>query len=165
MDQLWAPWRMPFIEGKEPRPGCIFCSKPAEDADEENLIVYRARHCFVILNLYPYNSGHLLVVPFQHAARLEDIEPEVGAELFHVSQRAAGILREAMAPDGFNFGINQGSISGAGIADHIHLHVVPRWGGDTNFMPVLADTKVMPELLSATANKIRPMFSRLESST
>lgn len=161
MDQLWAPWRMPFIEKKEPVPGCLFCTKAAADEDEQNFILYRAAHCFVMLNLYPYNSGHLMVVPFQHAGRLSDLRPEVGAEIFRLSQTSTSVLTEAMAPDGYNVGINQGAVAGAGVADHIHLHIVPRWNGDTNFMPVLANAKVMPELLHTTASKLRPLFSRV----
>lgn len=160
MDQLWAPWRMPYLDDEEPVQGCLFCNKAGEDKDEQNFILYRAFQCFVMLNLYPYNSGHLMVVPYQHVGRLSDLHTDVGAEVFRLSQRSTSILTEAMGPDGFNIGINQGGVAGAGIADHIHLHVVPRWIGDTSFMPVLANAKVMPELLSATAAKLRPLFER-----
>lgn len=160
MDTLWAPWRMPFIEDKTPRPGCLFCTKAAENEDEKNHIVFRASHCFVMLNLYPYNSGHLMVAPYQHTGQIDEVHPEVGAQMFTMMQLCTHILQDVMGPDGFNAGINQGKVSGAGVADHIHLHIVPRWNGDTNFMPVLADTKVMPELLSATAAKLRPHFER-----
>lgn len=159
MQQLWAPWRMPVIEGKDAEYGCLFCrvaSEPPRDPD--NHVVFRTERCFVMLNLYPYNSGHLLIAPYEHTGRFDAITPATGSALFTVAQLAARVLHEAMHPQGFNFGINQGTVAGAGIADHIHLHVVPRWGGDTNFMPVLADVKVMPELLSATAAKLRPLF-------
>lgn len=161
MDQLWAPWRMPFIEQATPEPGCIFCSKAQSDDDEGNFIVYRGAHCFVILNLYPYNSGHLMVVPYVHVGSLEQVPGEVGGAVFATAQLAVRALDEVMHPEGFNLGVNQGKVAGAGIADHIHLHIVPRWNGDTNFMPVLADTKVVPELLGATADKLRPAFQRL----
>jgi ATP adenylyltransferase len=124
-------------------------------------VVYRAERCFVMLNLYPYNSGHLIVAPYQHTGVFQDLEPDVGADVFDTAQLAARVLTESMHPDGLNLGINQGTVAGAGIADHIHMHVVPRWNGDTNFMPVLAETKVMPELLSATASKLRPLFQSM----
>ncbi len=161
VDRLWAPWRMPYIIDKEPQPGCLFCRKAADDDDVANYVVYRASECFVMLNLYPYNSGHLLVIPYQHTGELQLLPPQVGAEVFAIAQLASAALHEVMEPDGFNFGINQGTVSGAGVADHIHLHIVPRWNGDTNFMPVLAGTKVLPELLSATAGKLRGLFQQV----
>lgn len=161
MDHLWAPWRMPFIEGTEPVYGCLFCGKIREDQDERNLIVYRGPSCFVMMNLYPYNSGHVMVVPYQHTGDLAEMHPDVGGALFSTAQLTVQALDEVMHPQGYNLGMNQGTVSGAGIADHLHLHVVPRWNGDTNFMPVLADAKVMPELLTATAAKLRPAFQRL----
>lgn len=161
MDQLWAPWRMPYIQQSEPEPGCLFCKLGQEEMNERSLVVFRGPRCFVVLNRYPYNSGHLLVAPFQHTGRLEAVQPEVGADLFTTTQLAVRVLESAMSPDGFNLGINVGDVAGAGIADHVHVHVVPRWNGDTNFMPVLADVKVIPELLSATASKLRPVFTEL----
>lgn len=158
MNQLWAPWRMSYLNETEPTPGCIFCTKAREDRDEENYIVHRAEHCFVLLNLYPYNSGHLMVVPYAHTGDLTTLTPEIGTNVFATAQAALAALTEALHPAGFNLGINQGEVAGAGIADHVHLHVVPRWAGDTNFMPVLAEVKVMPELLSATAAKVRSAF-------
>lgn len=152
---------MPYIEASEPQPGCLFCRVAAEESDEANHVVYRAQHCFVMLNLYPYNSGHVMVAPYQHTGSFAEIHPEVGTNVFQVAQLTVRALDEVMHPDGFNLGINQGEIAGAGVADHIHLHVVPRWDGDTNFMPVLADAKVMPELLAATAAKLRPAFEKL----
>jgi len=162
--QLWAPWRMQYIQGSEPEPGCLFCNKIRQSDDEANLIVYRGAHCFVMLNLYPYNSGHLMVVPYQHTGDFQDVRPEVGAALFSTAQHSMRVLGDVMHPEGFNLGINQGVISGAGVPDHIHVHIVPRWGGDTNFMPVLTDAKVMPEVLGATAAKLRPGFAELEQS-
>lgn len=163
MNQLWAPWRMPYIQNSEPEPGCLFCNKIRENDDDANYIVYRGPLCFVMLNLYPYNSGHLMVVPYQHTGSFAAIDPKVGADLFATTQMAVRALTEVMHPDGYNMGVNQGTIAGAGVADHIHLHVVPRWAGDTNFMPVLAEAKVMPELLSATAAKLRPAFPQLST--
>jgi ATP adenylyltransferase len=158
VDQLWAPWRMSYLNETEPAPGCIFCTKGREDRDEQNLIVHRSEYCFVILNLYPYNSGHLMVVPYVHTGDLTTLPADVGTNVFTTAQKAVNALTEAMHPTGFNLGLNQGEAAGAGIADHVHLHVVPRWHGDTNFMPVLADAKVMPELLTATAAKVRSAF-------
>ena len=160
MKTLWAPWRMPYIAGSEPTSGCLFCTKIAEHRDEENFILYRGQKCFVMLNLYPYNSGHLMVVPYQHTGAFDQIDAAVGAEVFETAQVSVHILQEVMKPDGFNLGVNQGKTAGAGVVDHIHLHAVPRWNGDTSFMPVLADTKVIPELLSSTYRKLRPLFER-----
>ena len=158
MKQLWAPWRIAYIQQSEPQRGCLFCTVAREREDDRNHVVYRGERCFVMLNLYPYNSGHLLVAPYQHTGLFQDLDPEVGADVFGTAQLAVRVLTESMHPDGLNLGINQGKIAGAGIADHIHVHVVPRWDGDTNFMPVLAEAKVIPELLSATASKLRPLF-------
>lgn len=161
MKQLWAPWRMAFIEGKDVEPGCLFCRVASEqDRDEQNHVVFRSERCLVMLNLYPYNSGHLMVIPYEHTGRFEAISPETVSEVMTVAQLSTHVLAGAMNPQGFNLGINQGEAAGAGIADHIHLHIVPRWGGDTNFMPVLAETKVIPELLSRTAATLRPLFMR-----
>lgn len=160
MKQLWAPWRMPYIEGSEPIPGCLFCTKARSDDEKSDLILYRDRTGFVMMNLYPYNSGHVMAVPYAHVPSLADLEEEAGAGLFSLAQVSIRCLTEILHPDGFNLGINQGDIAGAGVADHVHLHIVPRWAGDTNFMPVLADAKVMPELLTATWEKLRPAFER-----
>jgi ATP adenylyltransferase len=161
LKQIWAPWRMQYIQQSDPEPGCLFCRVIGQDDDEGNYIVHRGELCFVMLNLYPYNSGHLMIVPYQHTGSLPELHPEVGAAVFATSQLAVQALTDVMHPDGFNLGINQGKVAGAGIADHLHLHVVPRWDGDTNFMPVLADAKVMPELLTATAAKLRPILAEL----
>src|SRR5579872_1974362 len=147
MKQLWAPWRMPFIEGQEPVEGCLFCNKGREDEDVQNHVVHRTDHCFTMLNLYPYNSGHLMVVPYAHVGQLDELTTDDATALVNETQIAIRVLRHAMKPEGFNVGVNQGRAAGAGIADHIHLHIVPRWNGYTNFMPVLTETKVMPELL------------------
>src|SRR5690349_9421566 len=129
MQRLWTPWRMAFVGSNEPV-GCIFCAKAAERRDEENLILYRGEHAFVLLNLYPYNSGHLMVAPYLHTGDLAGLPVEVGAELLALTQRSVGALTAEYRPEGFNIGMNLGKIAGAGIPDHLHVHVVPRWGGD-----------------------------------
>ncbi len=155
MDNLWAPWRMAFIEPKTPpAPGCIFCTQPATGRDAEYHILHRGEHCFMMLNLYPYNNGHLMIAPFAHLGTLEALDAATLAELMAQAQWALRALRLAMNPDGFNMGINQGKVAGAGFAEHIHYHIVPRWNGDTNFMPVLADTKVLPEHLDAVYQRL-----------
>jgi ATP adenylyltransferase len=147
--RIWAPWRLPYVKGasKDSEAECIFCAKPAEDDDEANLIVHRGERCFVILNLFPYTNGHLMVAPFAHVATLGDLDADTLAEMMDLTQRAMGVLEDRYEPHGYNVGFNQGRVAGAGVEHHIHMHVVPRWGGDTNFMPVLADTRVMPQTL------------------
>jgi len=155
MENLWAPWRMAFIEPKTPpKPGCIFCTQPADARDEEHHILYRGERCFMMLNLYPYNNGHLMIAPFEHVSSIELLDAATLAELMEQAKLALHALRITMNPDGFNMGINQGKVAGAGFAEHIHYHIVPRWNGDTNFMPVLADTKVMPEHLDVVYRKL-----------
>lgn len=153
MDVLWTPWRMGFIMGEKPKE-CIFCLKPAETRDRENFILYRGRRAFIILNAYPYNNGHLLIVPYDHVASLEDLDAETSAELMALVQRGIRALRALMSPNGFNVGANIGQSAGAGIADHVHIHVVPRWTGDTNFMPVVGSVRMIPELLETTYDKL-----------
>jgi ATP adenylyltransferase len=152
-DRLWTPHRMAYIKG-ENKPanddagdGCPFCSAPNR-SDEDALIVARGEHVFAVLNLYPYNSGHLMTVPYRHVADYPELTPDETIELAQFTQRAMLVIRAVMAPHGFNLGINQGPVAGAGIAAHLHQHVVPRWGGDTNFMPIIAHTRVLPELLA-----------------
>ena len=157
MERLWAPWRMAYIDNPQARDkpaGCIFCDKPAGGDDAANRIVHRGRTGFVILNAYPYNNGHLMVVPYRHLSRLADLSPEENAEMMGLAALMTQALDDVMHPDGYNVGMNLGGVAGAGIADHLHLHVVPRWNGDTNFMPVLADVKVMPETLDQVYRKI-----------
>jgi ATP adenylyltransferase len=158
---LWAPWRMEFIEAPKP-PGCIFCDFPAEEgeeADRRNLLVHRGERSFTVLNRFPYNSGHVMVVPRAHVAALEALAPEDFADLHAELRRAVEVVRATYRPEGMNVGMNLGRIAGAGIADHLHYHVVPRWGGDTNFMPVLADTKVMVEHLDRSWQKLAAGFA------
>ena len=153
MKLLWTPWRMAFIQG-EKRRECIFCTMPLEKNDRANYILHRARHNFVILNAYPYTTGHLMVVPYAHVATIEDLSPDVSAEMMGLAKRAIGVLRRAEKAQSFNVGINIGRPAGAGIADHVHLHVVPRWEGDSNFMPVVGDTRLIPETLDVTYQKL-----------
>ena len=157
MERLWAPWRMEYIgsarEGKDQ--GCLFCEKPKEGDDEKALIVARSELSFAILNKYPYNSGHLMVAPFRHVGELEEVEDDESLDMQRLLQRCITALKEAMHPDGFNIGMNLGVVAGAGIPDHLHWHVVPRWNGDTNFMPVVGETKVLPELLEGSYSRVR----------
>ncbi|BCL81780.1 HIT family hydrolase [Ktedonobacteria bacterium brp13] len=155
MENLWAPWRMAFIEPKTPpQPGCIFCTQPAAHEDTQYHILHRGQYCFMMLNLYPYNNGHLMVAPYEHVGALDELSAETLADMMAQAQWALRALRKSMSPDGFNMGINMGKVAGAGFAGHIHYHIVPRWDGDTNFMPVLADTKVMPEHLDTVYQKL-----------
>ena len=158
--RLWAPDRLAYVQG-ENRPesdeageDCPFCRAPGAD-DETSLVVARGEHCYVVLNLYPYNPGHVLVCPYRHEAAFVDLTEDEAHELVELTQQTVRALTEAFAPNGFNLGINQGSIGGAGIAAHLHQHVVPRWGGDTNFMPVIAQTKVLPQSLPDTRDALR----------
>lgn len=163
MENLWAPWRMAFITPKTPpAPGCIFCTQPSEHRDEEHHILYRGEHCFMMLNLYPYNNGHLMVVPYQHIGTFESLDPATLADLTAQIQLALKALRLAMNPDGFNMGVNEGKVAGAGFADHIHFHVVPRWNGDTNFMPVIADIKVIPEHLDNVYRQLKEAIAKVQ---
>lgn len=156
MRQLWAPWRMTYVGGgATSKPGCIFCAKASESKDEENLILVRGQTCFALMNLYPYNSGHLMIAPYAHVPSIQHMSVESLTEMMTLAQRLLAALQQALGPQGFNLGINQGEAAGAGIADHAHLHIVPRWSGDTNFMPVFADVKVLPEFLESTYQKIR----------
>ena len=158
MDKLWAPWRIPYILEVDKTEGCIFCVKWGEERDEENLLIYRGTHCFVILNLFPYNNGHLMVVPIRHVADLGDLSDEEKLEVVQLIERAMNALRQVMGPEGFNVGMNVGRPAGAGIEDHLHVHVVPRWNGDTNFMSVLGDTKVISESLGSCYQRLREAF-------
>jgi ATP adenylyltransferase len=156
MEHLWAPWRMAFIQPETPPPpGCIFCTQPAAQRDDEFHILYRGEHCFMMLNKYPYNNGHLMVAPFQHVGQLEKLDAATLADLMGQAQLALRAIGHAMHPDGFNMGFNQGKVAGAGFAEHIHFHIVPRWNGDTNFMPVIADVKVMPEHLDNVYRQLK----------
>jgi ATP adenylyltransferase len=156
MERLWTPWRMEYIKGAERSEGCIFCDLPLSGDDEKALILRRGDLSFVILNKFPYNSGHLMVAPFRHVADLRDLNGAELGEIMALVQRCMHALQETSAPHAFNVGVNQGTVAGAGIADHVHFHVVPRWGGDTNFMTTVGETKVLPEALEQTYAKLLP---------
>ncbi|MBE0477556.1 HIT domain-containing protein [Candidatus Aerophobetes bacterium] len=154
MRRLWAPWRLKYIK-EHKRENCIFCQKPQEKKDEKNYILLRGKTCFVILNTYPYNNGHVMVAPYRHIGSVEKMSYEEGAEMMGFAGKMTRLIRELMQPDGFNIGMNIGRAAGAGIEDHIHMHIVPRWVGDCNFMPILSDTKVIPEALDESYRKLR----------
>jgi len=159
MKRLWAPWRMEYITG-EPKAGCLFCRvlENPDDPDAE-LVVWRPQGALVMLNKFPYNAGHVMVAPAAHRGELDDLDDAQTADFMRATRRAIAVLREQLKPQGFNIGANTGRAAGAGIPDHVHLHVVPRWNGDTNFMPVLAEVKVVNEHLLQTAAKLRKAFA------
>lgn len=154
---------MAYISPPTPQPNaCIFCTQPAADRDEDYHILWRGERCFMMLNLYPYNNGHLMVAPFQHVGSISQLDAGTLGELMAQVQRAQHALRLTMNPDGFNLGVNEGKIAGAGFAEHVHMHVVPRWQGDTNFMPVIADIKVLPEHLDSVYRRLKEALARLD---
>lgn len=157
MERLWAPWRVGYIRQEKPE-GCIFCTKPRENRDAANFILYRGKLNFVIMNTYPYNPGHLMVVPYRHIGKLEDLSTEERNEHYEIVSRAVRILRETSKTENFNIGMNLGRVAGAGIDDHIHTHIVPRWNGDNNFMPVIADTRVISESMEDIYQRLRGKF-------
>lgn len=159
MEHIWAPWRIEYIEMEKPK-GCFLCDKPKQNNDAANFILYRGEKNFVLLNSYPYNPGHLMIAPYRHAASIEDLTEDELHEHFEIVRRATRILREVLKPGGFNLGINLGKVAGAGVDDHVHTHVVPRWQGDSNFMPVIAEFKVLPEALAATYRKLIDRFRK-----
>jgi ATP adenylyltransferase len=170
--RLWAPWRLEYIKAARDQARgrvsggpaeCIFCSKPKLGDDAKSLIPQRGERCFVMLNAFPYTNGHLMIAPYEHTAELEALDEQTSLELMTLTQRSLRALTEAYDPDGFNLGMNLGTIAGAGFADHVHMHVVPRWAGDTNFMPVVADTRVLPQSLDESYVAIRDAFAALES--
>lgn len=154
MEQIWAPWRIQYVEMEKPE-GCILCQKPGEDNDAMNYILYRGEKNFVILNGYPYMPGHLMIAPYRHIASLEELTEGERCENFEIVSRSITLLRQTFNPDGFNIGINTGKAAGAGVEEHIHTHIVPRWHGDTNYMTVLSDVRVMPEALAETYKRLK----------
>jgi ATP adenylyltransferase len=162
MKKLWAPWRMKYIKGIDKKDeGCIFCTKPAQAEDKSNLILLRGIHGFVIMNAFPYSNGHLLIVPRLHTAEIDMLDEAVSAELWKLVVLCKNVLKQAYHPDGFNIGMNLGRPAGAGIDQHLHIHIVPRWNGDTNFLPVLDDTRVISEGLGDTYDSLLPLFKEL----
>lgn len=158
MDRLWSPWRFRYVSTATPHDTCIFCAKPAAQADEENLIVHRGRSCFVLLNLFPYTTGHLMIAPYQHGGSFAEFPAETLHEMMDLAVQAERHLRAIYRPQGLNAGWNLGECAGAGVAGHIHLHVLPRWAGDANFMTTIAETRVMPEELPETWRKLAGAF-------
>ena len=155
-ERLWAPWRLEYIEHAHEQDGCVFCYALA--AGDEGLVVHRGRLAFVLLNRFPYTSGHLMVAPVRHVGEYGELEDDEALELHALTRSALGALAQAYAPQGYNVGWNLGRVAGAGVLDHIHLHVVPRWAGDTNFMPVLADVRVIPEALADTRRRLAELW-------
>ncbi len=157
MKRLWAPWRMAYISGEEQKTskGCIFCVKPRQRRDTANHILLRGKAAFVMMNRFPYNNGHLMIAPYRHVGDFARLRPDELLDLMALAQSCQRAMVRCLRPDGFNLGFNLGTAAGAGIADHLHLHLVPRWNGDTNFMPVMARTKVISEALEATCRRLR----------
>lgn len=161
MEFLWAPWRMQYILAVDKQQGCIFCIKPQEADDKRNLILYRGKSSFIMMNRYPYNNAHLMISPYKHISDLEQLSDKENLELMRLIRKSITILKEKLSPHGFNIGMNLGRVAGAGVENHLHFHIVPRWEGDTNFMPVIGHTKVMSEGLEETWEKLRRTFSKL----
>lgn len=162
MERLWSPWRMQYIQqassGVEPE-GCLFCTVGAADDDEASMVLHRGEHAFVLMNAFPYNPGHVMVAPFRHVGDLEELTADEVLDAGRLQQAAVRALREEMAPHGYNVGMNIGRVAGAGIPDHLHWHVVPRWNGDTNFATVVGETRVLPESIEDTFRKLRARFA------
>ena len=157
MEPIWAPWRIEYIRMEKPK-GCILCDKPKENNDGPNYILYRGEKNFVMMNNYPYNPGHLMVASYRHVAVLDELSSEELHEHFDIVSRSLKVLRRVFNPGGFNLGINMGKVAGAGIEDHVHTHIVPRWQGDTNFMPVISATRVIPEALAEIYEQLKGEF-------
>src|ERR1700719_2751894 len=160
MDYLWTPWRYRYIVKAGNLPGCVFCDLPAANRDEETLIVFRGVKNYIILNRYPYTSGHVMIVPYAHTADFAGLERDTAAEMMLLTQQVQAAIDDVYHPDGFNLGMNLGCSAGAGIADHLHMHLVPRWTGDTNFMTTISETRLEPEELSTTYTKLRKALAQ-----
>ncbi len=158
MEQLWSPWRMKYIENHIKEAGCVFCNAQAKTDGMENLIAFRGERAYVILNRYPYTSGHLMVIPFEHKPNLEELDPATRAEMMELTSRCTTVLKNIYKPQGFNVGVNIGEAAGAGVAAHVHIHIVPRWHGDTNFMSSVGGTRVLPEALEDTYERVKAAF-------
>jgi ATP adenylyltransferase len=160
MDYLWTPWRYAFVSSAEKKSGCVFCDLPKLGDDAKAGIVYRGEHCFVILNIYPYTSGHVMVVPFAHLDELQKLSMDAAQEMIELSQKMENVLRGLYKPDGINLGMNIGKAAGAGIAGHIHMHVLPRWIADANFISVVGETRILPEDLEVTYLRIKTALAK-----
>ena len=161
MNYLWSPWRMPYIETQNQSERCVFCEVLKREDDEENLIILRSKTSFVIMNRYPYTSGHVMVLPLVHEATLEALPKETRSEMMELTATATRVLKHVYSPDGFNIGINIGEASGAGIEEHIHIHVVPRWVGDTSFMTTIGETRTLPEAIEKTYQRISKAWKQI----
>ncbi len=160
LNNIWTPWRLSYIKEADKIKTCIFCES-FKKPDRDSYIVYKGKTCFVVLNIYPYNNGHIMIAPYRHVASLEDLNEEERTEIMDLMVKSIKILSSEYNPHGFNIGINLGKAAGAGVEHHLHVHIVPRWVGDTNFMPVLGETKVLPELLDSTWDRLRKAFNRV----
>lgn len=158
MDYLWSPWRYRYVTQAVPQEGCVFCRKMQENDDERNLVLFRGVNNFVLLNLYPYTPGHLMIAPYAHIGRLAEADDATWMEMMTLTRTAERALQRSYKPDGINLGMNLGKSAGAGIADHIHMHVLPRWHADSNFVSVIGETRVLPEALEDTYKKLKPLF-------
>ncbi|PIR19869.1 MAG: HIT family hydrolase [Deltaproteobacteria bacterium CG11_big_fil_rev_8_21_14_0_20_47_16] len=161
MEILWAPWRLEFILGEKPK-GCIFCTLETEKTDKENLILWRGQHCFIIMNKFPYNNGHVMVIPNHHTDDLSSLNAAVQSEFIWATGECVRIVKETLGAHAANCGMNLGHDAGAGVLGHLHMHIVPRWRGDCNFMPMIAETKCMPEYLATTYDRLHPAFQTLK---
>ncbi len=161
MKNLWTPWRIQYILGPKSKNGCVLCAHEDRESDAENLIVFRGRYVFIMLNRYPYASGHLMVIPYRHISDITELSAEESSELMEAVRLSCRVLRQVMHPHGINVGLNLGEAAGAGIAMHMHMHVVPRWNGDSNFIAVLDDVRVIPETLEGTHRRLAPVFATL----
>ncbi len=155
MDYLWTPWRYAYVTTADKTPGCVFCEAPKEADDRKARIVHRGRHCYVILNAFPYTSGHVMIVPYAHLDELQKLPAEAAQEMMALAQRMEGVLRAVYQPEGLNVGVNIGKAAGAGVAGHIHMHVLPRWTADSNFMATVSETRVLPEVLETTWERLK----------
>lgn len=162
MEHIWSPWRMAYIQSNKNETSCVFCLALTKPDDTNNLIVVRSQNSFVILNRYPYTTGHIMVVPYTHVPTLDGLDPRTRAELMDLAMQATSVLGKVYQPEGFNLGINIGKAAGAGITEHVHLHVVPRWMGDTNFMSTLGNTRVLPETLEESYQRIHAAWHNIE---
>ena len=162
VEHIWTPWRMEYIQGDHQEEGCIFCQAAAAEDELKHLVFYRGEHVYMILNRYPYTSGHVMCVPYVHEARLHGIKKSARMEMMEQTSKAVEVLQSVYNPDGFNVGLNFGKMAGAGVADHLHMHIVPRWAGDTNFMASIGKTRVIPESLPETYMRVRDAWNKFD---
>ena len=158
MDRIFTPWRYAYVSQAEKTSGCVFCSAPQSDDDRKALIVHRGEHCYIILNAFPYTSGHVMIVPYAHLDTLEQLPKPAADEMMVLTQRMAGVFREVYDPEGVNVGMNIGKAAGAGVAGHVHMHILPRWTADSNFMSVVGETRILPETLEETYRRMKAVL-------